>query len=151
MIIGFFILRIIIMAAMLRLILRIAAKNEADLDWGKIIMVTSAINVGVFFVEHFSEGLDLRYVFALKLALVVLLIMTYLWVSFIRTLVVVGLYAALQFGVAAGLDNLVKKIIPADKHELLEKEVRRDKVKNVGDRIQKKLEKRKGVALPSGE
>ena len=148
MLIGFLLIRIIVMAAVLRMLLRFVAKNEADLSWDKILLVAAAINVTVFFVEHFSAGMAPRYVFAAKLGLVVSLIMTFLWTSLIRTLIVVGLYAALQFAVGHGCELALKRIVPVEKRELLNKEGRRKRVKGAVDRLKGKADEHRKIELP---
>ena len=151
MIFAFLFVRIIVMAIVLRYLLNLVAKNEADLSWDKILMVAAAINLAVFLVQFFSEGFDPRYVFATKLALVVAIIMTFLWTSLIRTLIVIGLYAALQFGIGYGTDLIVERIVPAEKRELLNKEVGRKKVKGAVGRVKNKVDDRRKIRLPDGQ
>jgi hypothetical protein len=148
MIFGFLFVKIIIMAIVLRSLLRFVAKHEADLSWDKILMVAAAINLAAFCVEHFSKGMDPRYVFAAKLAVVVILIMTFLWTSLIRTLIVIGLYAALQFALGHGVELVLKRIVPTEKRELLKKEVRRERVKGAVDRVKNKADQRRKIKLP---
>jgi hypothetical protein len=148
MILGFLCLRIFIMAVVLRALLHFVAKHESDLSWDKILMVAAVINLAVFCVEFFSTGIDPRYVFAAKLALVVILIMTFLWTSLTRTLIVIGLYATLQFSVGYGFELVLKKIVPAEKRELLKKEVRRERVKGAVDRMKNKADGHRKIKLP---
>ena len=145
MLFGFLVIRIIIISMILRVILRLVARHEADLSWDKILMVTAITSLGTFAIRHFGADYPSNYILIARVVWVVIMVMSFLWVSFIRTLIVVAIYALLHFALVAGADSLVRKIIPEKAQPLLEKEERRARVKKRVDNIQKKKEQAMGV------
>jgi hypothetical protein len=152
MLIGILLIRIIIIAAMLRFILIKVAEAEADVSWGKVLMTTALINVGTSFIEHVTMGEDPYFVIGCKCVLIIALIMSLLWVSLFRSILVILLYTALHFGVLFGVRYCVTKMLPPEKRELMDKEIRRERVKEravkKGKSIKEKADRRRKIDLP---
>ena len=106
--------RIVIEAAILRVILRLIAKHEADLSIPKTVMVTCGIIIGGFIVNMMvvasypNAGLLVQLLIDFVLA--VFLITTFCWVSWAKSLVIVFLYFMFHIGVTIGAMFIMFKI-----------------------------------------
>lgn len=95
-------LRFMVEAAFLRIILKLIAKDEADLSMVKLVMVVCGIIIGglilnIMLLDHLPPNLRWLMIVA-DVVLAAVLITVFCWVSFAKSVVVTLLYSTVHVG-----------------------------------------------------
>ena len=94
--IGGMVIQVLIQAALLQLSLKLIAKHEADTTFSKSAMVTAGIIAGNFVLTLMVAKVSLFLVWPAQIAFTAAVIMTFCWISFWKSLVVVIVFVTVQ-------------------------------------------------------
>lgn len=96
MLFGGLIIQVLIQAAILQLSLKLIAKHEADTSFSKAAMVTAGVMVGNFLVILLLGKIFPLLIWPAQIALTAAVIMTFCWISFWKSVIVVLVFVAVQ-------------------------------------------------------
>ena len=95
--IGGMFLQILIQAVILRMILILIAKHEADTSFPKAAMVAAGISVGVFVIGIMTQKFGVFVTIPAQIAFMAMVLMTFCWISLAKSIIVVLIYSAVHF------------------------------------------------------
>lgn len=98
--IGGMVVQIMIQAAILRAILMLIAKHEADTSFAKVAMVTAGISVGSFAIGVFTMQQGPFITIPAQIVFMAAILMTFCWISIGKSLIVVAIYITCHFLIA---------------------------------------------------
>jgi len=102
--------QIFIQAGVLCLLLYLIAKHEADYSFTKVAMVTAGIMAGTLLLDALlSERLGWFSILP-QLGFIAFMIMTFCWISFWKSIVVVLIFSALHVALALGVAAIDRKM-----------------------------------------
>lgn len=94
--IGGMVIQILIQAALLQLSLKLIAKHEADTTFTKAAMVTAGITVGNFILAIMVVKISPLLIWPTQIAFTAAIIMTFCWISFWKSVIVVLVFVTVQ-------------------------------------------------------
>lgn len=95
--IGGMVAQIMIQAAILRAVLMMIAKHEADTSLAKVAMVAAGISMGTFVIGVFTVQMGPFVTIPVQIAFMAAILMTFCWISIWKSLLVVLIYATFHF------------------------------------------------------
>ncbi len=90
--------QVIVQAAILCLILYVVAKHEADYSFPKVAMVTAGTTVGSFFIQILLHDHIGGWTAIPVIGFIAFMLMTFCWISFWKSLIVVAVYVGVHMG-----------------------------------------------------
>lgn len=93
---------VMVKAALLCGLLYAVAKHEADYSFSKVAMVTAGLALGSMCIDGIVAPQLGIWTAIVHVAFICFMIMTFCWISFAKSLIVVGIYCAIHFAMAFG-------------------------------------------------
>jgi len=98
--------QIFLEAGVLCLLLYLVARHEADYSFQKVAMVTAGITVGSLLLEGLLSEHIGNFTVLPVLGFVIVMLMTFCWVSFSKSIIVVVVFCCFHVGLAMGVSAL---------------------------------------------
>lgn len=89
--------QIVIQALILRGLLLLVARHEADTSFAKVAMVAAGISLGTLVISMFTMQYGPLVTIPAQIAFMAAVLMTFCWISIAKSLIVVTIYAACHF------------------------------------------------------
>jgi hypothetical protein len=90
--------QVIVQAAILSLILYLVARHEADYSFSKVAMVTAGTTVGSFIIQAMLQDHIGGWSAIPVIGFIAFMLMTFCWISFWKSLIVVAVYIGVHMG-----------------------------------------------------